>query len=145
MEILQASVADLERILEVQKLAYESEARLYDDWNIQPLTQSLAELKIDFSEKVFFKAKVKGNLVGSVRTYELDGHIGRLIVHPNWQGKGIGTALMRNVEKAFSHMQYFELFTGFRSENNIGFYQILGYGIYKSKGILVFMQKKNTI
>jgi hypothetical protein len=52
MEIVSAAMEDLQRILALQKLAYESEARLYDDWNIPPLTQSLSEIKAEFGEKV---------------------------------------------------------------------------------------------
>ena len=35
-----ASVTDAGEILALQKLAYESEARLYDDWDIPPMTET---------------------------------------------------------------------------------------------------------
>lgn len=40
-----ARADDAEAILSLQKRAYESEARLYNDWNIPPLTQSLSSLQ----------------------------------------------------------------------------------------------------
>ena len=39
--ITKALYSDLEEILALQKLAYQSEAELYDDYTIPPLTQSL--------------------------------------------------------------------------------------------------------
>ena len=36
-------------ILALQKLAYESEARLYDDWKLPPLTQTLDSLQAEFA------------------------------------------------------------------------------------------------
>jgi ribosomal protein S18 acetylase RimI-like enzyme len=145
MEIVSAAVEDLQHILALQKRAYESEARLYDDWNIPPLTQSLPEIKNEFGEKVFLKAVVEGEIVGSVRAQEVDGscYIGRLVVAPRRQGQGIGTTLMREIEQLFPGAMRFELFTGFRSERNLGLYERLGYTVFKREGMLVFLQKDN--
>lgn len=44
MRIAEAEPSDLPAILELQYLAYQSEAELLGRWDIQPLRQSLAEL-----------------------------------------------------------------------------------------------------
>ena len=44
MIILPACESDLPQILALQKAAFESEARLVENWNIPPLTQTLEEL-----------------------------------------------------------------------------------------------------
>lgn len=146
--ITHASLEDLATILELQKLAYQSEAELYNDFNIPPLKQNLDELKNDFPGKVFLKTWVSGSIVGSVRGYQAEDscYIERLIVHPNYQGQGIGTALMNQIELYFVQAQRFELFTGQKSEHNIRFYERLGYRIFKSQEInksllFVFMEK----
>ena len=41
MMIETAGREDAEVILQIQRLAYQSEAVLYQDWNIPPLTESL--------------------------------------------------------------------------------------------------------
>lgn len=130
--ITQASLEDAATILELQKLAYQSEAQLYKD----------------FSCKVFLKAEVESRIVGSVRGYQEGStdFIERLIVHPDFQGQGIGTALMEQIEACFGQAQRFELFTGHKSERNIRFYERLGYSIFKSQEInknlsFVFMEK----
>ena len=47
MIIGQASVKDAAEILALQKLAYRSEAEIYDDYTIPPLTQTLEEMRTD--------------------------------------------------------------------------------------------------
>lgn len=129
VEIRSATVVDAAQILALQKLAYESEARLYDDWSIPPLTQTLESLQDELRSDTVLKALDGEHLVGSVRASLRDGLclIGRLMVHPSRQGQGIGTALMRAIEARFPRASAFELFTGSRSEANIRLYRRLGY------------------
>ena len=72
------------------------------------MTQSFKEIKQEFSQQVFLKAIEKGKgaeddikIIGSVRCYHEKGtaFIGRLIVEPNSQNKGIGTRLMHAIEQ----------------------------------------------
>lgn len=147
--ISRADVADAAAILELQKLAYESEARLYNDWQIPPLMQTLDGIRVEFSSKTFLKASVGGLLVGSVRAaYENDVcEIGRLVVHPEYQRQAIGTRLMHAIEAGFPQSERFELFTGDRSLGNIRLYERLGYSIVRSERLsvavtLVFMEKR---
>jgi N-acetylglutamate synthase-like GNAT family acetyltransferase len=148
INIRHANVEDAQEILELQKLAYQSEAIIYNDWSIPPLTQTLEEIKEEFTENTFLKACEPDKIVGSVKVsinnenYE----IGRLIVHPDLQGKGIGTQLMQAVEAEFPMAKRFELFTGSKSVRNIHLYEKLGYKIFTRKQLselveLVFMEK----
>ena len=74
--------------------------------------------------------------MGSVRALEKDGscYIGRLIVHPDYQNKGIGKKLMKAVEKCFEGVRL-ELFTGHLSEKNLAFYEKLGYKRFREDRI----------
>jgi ribosomal protein S18 acetylase RimI-like enzyme len=149
IEILLADITDADDILALQKLAYQGEAELYQDWSIPPLTQSSEEINAEFSTKTFLKACLNGKLIGSVRVSfnHGTGFVGRLIVHPEHQKKGIGTKLMQTIEKRFSSTERFELFTGSRSEGNIRLYEKLGYRIFRKERLspqveLVFMEKR---
>ncbi len=124
-----ASLDDAEAILALQKLAYEAEARLYGDWSISPLTQTLAELHEEFATTLVLKATVDGRLIGSVKAKVTAGvcYIGRLMVHPDLQGRGIGSQLLREVEARFPSVAKYELFTGSKSEPNLRLYQRHGY------------------
>ncbi len=129
IRIESAQDADAEALLALQRRAYASEARLYDDWSIPPLTQDLASLRSDIAALTFLKASANGAIVGSVRARVVDAcaQIGRLIVDPPFQRQGIGSALLRAVEAALPDAVRFELFTGSRSAGNLRLYERHGY------------------
>lgn len=135
MKIVPAKISDAEEILALQKLAFQMEAERYNNYAIPPLLQSIDELEEEFNTRLILKALIGGEIIGTVRAYEKDGtcFIGRLAVHPDLQNQGIGTALMRAIEKRFAPTRY-ELFVGAKSENNIHLYTKLGYSIFKTGG-----------
>ncbi len=148
-EIASAGAADAAEILALQKLAYLSEAELYGDYSISPLTQTIGELVADFDRKTFLKAADDGRIVGSVNGCMKDDRclIGRLMVHPDVQGRGIGTMLMKAIEGRFADARSWELFTGELSVKNIRFYERLGYRVMRqeqfrgSRFAVVIMEK----
>ena len=149
IRVERAGIDDAADILALQKLAYQSEARLYDDWSLPPLTQTLEQLREEFAQSVVLKATDAGRLVGSVRARIAEGmcHVGRLIVSPDVQGRGTGTLLMHAIESAFPDAPAFELFTGSRSEGNLRLYERLGYRRTREKVLspsvtLVFLEKR---
>jgi ribosomal protein S18 acetylase RimI-like enzyme len=150
--ISRASPGDAEAILALQKLAYQSEARFYDDWSLPPLTQDVASLREEFRTSLVLKATVAADhLVGSVRAKIDNGTaaIGRLIVHPEFQGHGIGSELLKAVEAACAGVAKFELFTGSRSEATIRLYQRHGYTVTRTEPVsptlsLTFLEKPGS-
>lgn len=137
MIIEKANVSDAKEILSLQKLAYESEADIYNDFGIIPMIQTLDQIEKDFEKCIFLKAIIDNKIIGSVKAYEKEGtcHIGRLIVHPDFQNRGIGTKLMKEIENIFKKSKRFELFTGDKSQKNLYLYQKLGYKIFKEQKI----------
>jgi GNAT superfamily N-acetyltransferase len=152
VEILQATVANAPEILALQKLSYLSEAKLYKDDTIPPLTQTIEELIADFGRKTFLKALEDERIIGSVNGFTKDGRclIGRLMVHPDFQGCGIGSRLMEAIEGWFDDAGSWELFTGELSVKNIRLYERLGYRVVGkepfpgSRFAVVFMRKTNN-
>lgn len=130
-----AKVDDAEAILGLQKRAYESEARLYNDWSILPLTQSVESLVAEIATGGVWKCCREGAIVGSVRGVLRDGtcEIGRLIVEPALQRQGIGSRLLRAIEAAFPQAGRFELFTGTQSVGNLRLYRRHGYEVIATK------------
>ncbi|MDR2888274.1 MAG: GNAT family N-acetyltransferase [Lachnospiraceae bacterium] len=129
MRILKASQKDLQEILNLQYLAYQREAIICNNPNIPPLSQTLKDLETEFETYVFLKVvNEDGCIVASVRTYSDNGtlYIGKLMVLPDLQGRGIGTGLLKAIEQVCPHKRY-ELFTSTKSERNIKLYERLGY------------------
>jgi ribosomal protein S18 acetylase RimI-like enzyme len=147
--IEKATVSDAEELLALRKLAYRSEAEIYNDFRLPPLVQTLESMEEDFKNQLFLKALMDGRIIGSVRAYSKEGtcYIGRLVVHPDFQNRGIGTRLMNEIEKIFNSCKRFELFTGDKSERNLRLYQKRGYRIFKTAKMtdrtnIVFLEKK---
>lgn len=146
--LCRAERGDLARILEIQIKAYQSEAVLYQDPLLPPLRQTLPELEAEFASKIFLKAVEAGRIVGSVRL-QLQGDaclVGKLVVDPAHQGRGIGTKLLLKAETMCAQTRRFELFTGSKSEGNLRLYGRLGYvpfrhEILSDKVELVYLQK----
>jgi ribosomal protein S18 acetylase RimI-like enzyme len=147
--IERATLEDAEELLNLQKLAYQSEAALHGEYDIPPLTQTLEGMRADFERQVILKATSQGRIVGSVRGYLSGGtcYVGRLIVHPDVQNHGLGTRLMSEIEGAFGQAERFELFTGHKSERNLYLYRKLGYRPFRQEKVsdaltLIFLEKQ---
>ena len=143
MNIIKAELSDLKEILELQYLAYQSEAALFGNKDIPPLKQTIVELTEEYENGLILKMVSDDKIIGSVRAREKDGtaYIGKLMVHPDYRCKGYGSLLLSEIEKRFPGRRY-ELFTSTRSEDNIRLYQKLGYEIFDRKEIndeLVFV------
>lgn len=125
MFVEKAAIENAEEILNLQKIAYISEAEIIDDFTIPPLHQTYGEILSEFSRQIFLKVVKDNKIIGSVRAY-LDKstcHIGKLIVHPGFQNKGIGTILLHEAENLFPNARRYELFTGQKSLKNIYIYK----------------------
>lgn len=146
--IIKADKEDLQEILDLQYLAYQSEARLFDNEDIPPLKQTLVDVENEYQRGIILKAFDEDKtIIGSVRAFCDNGtvYIGKLMVHPSKQGQGIGTQLLLEMEKQYPNQRY-ELFTSTRSEKNIALYKKLGYKIFDEKQVteelsFVYMEK----
>ena len=148
MIIIESDKNDLKDILELQKLSYQQEAHIYNDYNIPPLKQTYDEILNEYDKMTILKAVKDNKIVGSVRAYENNNscYIGRLIVHPDFQNDGVGTNLMKTIESKFPNVNRFELFTGYKSDKNLYLYKKLGYEEYKRENlsdsiIIVYLEK----
>ena len=150
MQIKTAGIKDCAEILDLQRLAYRQEAEIYNDFSIQPLMQTLDEIKKEFGSRTVLIAITDYKIVGSVRAYEGNDtcYIGKLIVHPEYQNRGIGFRLMKEIEGKFNTAKRYELFTGDRNEKNLYIYKKLGYKIIRQEKVsdkvnIVYLEKAN--
>ena len=138
MEITKAVYEDLPEILQLQKLAYQSEAELLDDYSIQPMVQTLQELEDEFDGSIVLKltdGKTR-KIVGSVRASEKGGrvYVAKLMVHPGYQNRGLGARLLAAIEALYGG-KMFELHTTSRSERNLYLYKKCGYREFKRESV----------
>lgn len=146
--ITKAETEDLKEILELQYLAYQSEAALFGNREIPPLKQTLEEVICEYNEGIILKLCDEQNrIIGSIRARENNGtvYIGKLMVHPDHRRKGNGSKLLYEIEKYFPDRRY-ELFTSTRSKDNIRLYERIGYKEFAQKAVdeelhFVYMEK----
>ncbi|WP_411142898.1 GNAT family N-acetyltransferase [Streptomyces sp. x-80] len=128
-----ATDQDAEQILKLQYLCYQPEAARHDDYGIEPLTQSLAELRAELGDGCVLVARLGAEVVGSVRgTVDATGtaKIAKLIVHPRLQRHGLGGRLLAAVEQRLAaerSAKRYRLLTGRRSEGDLRLYRSHGY------------------
>ena len=119
-------------LLTLRRAAFVTEAQIYGDPNIPPLTQTLGELRADLAAHgvITLGARSGHRLVGSVRVVLEDkkATLGRLAVAPDLQGKGIGTQLLLAVVPHLpDDTEEIWVFTGQDSVQNLAMYTKHGY------------------
>ncbi len=128
--IRHATASDLPGLLDIQKAAFARYTEFLAPGQIPPLNETIAGVRSDFNDKQILVADFRGILSGSIR-YLIKGGvclIERLSVHPDYQGNGMGRALVSEVEehaKGNAHKIYLE--TGLLAHNLLTFYTRLGY------------------
>lgn len=128
-----ADTDDAEQILKLQYLCFQSEAEVYGDYAIAPLTQTLSALRGEMAEGCVLVARLGQEVVGSVRAFvDADGtaRIDRLCVHPRMQRHGLGGRLLTAIEDRLAadrDAKRYHLVTGPRSEVNLRLYRRYGY------------------
>jgi len=133
IHIRPATESDFDALLYVQHAAFGEYAAVYkvSGWT----TETLESLREDAREKHIFVAEQEGVVVGSVRFWTVAGVcvIRLLSVNPGHQGRGVGKALIREVEQvAIDAHKYFAC-TMLRTARNVHLFMSLGY---KAESIL---------
>ncbi len=129
-QIVPATRGDAAEILVLQRACWVAEALANDSLEIPPLHETLDDVLADLETWQWYVVRVAGRLVGGVRG-RLDGEewdIGRLMVAPDLQGRGLGRALLEHAQAlappaARSHV----LFTGVGSADNQRMYRKAGF------------------
>ncbi len=147
--ISQANTHDYERILDVQKKAFITEAELYGNFNIKPITQTIDDLILECKDKIVLKATIDEKIVGTIRANKCDEAcwVNKLAVLPEYRGFGLGKNLLNKIEEYFPDTKKFVLGTGAKSSFNIKLYEEIGYRIIKEMSTpeeinMVIMEKK---
>ncbi len=127
LRIRRAADGDLPAILKIQAEAFGVYEGTYETaaWT----KETLENITRDAKDKVVLVAEWDGTVVGSVRFWIAGGVcvIRLLSVSPAHQGRGIGKALMREIERHASEAHKLYVCTMLRASRNIEMFLNLGY------------------
>ena len=138
VEVGTATPADAGELLTLQRAAFVAEGRINDSLEIPPLTQTLDELATSLrTSGPVLVAREGGRIVGTVRVHpRSDGTwwLSRLMVAPDQQGRGLGSALLRRALSQVPADAAVELITGAASRHNLRLYRRFGFRVV-SQGV----------
>ncbi|WP_430333420.1 GNAT family N-acetyltransferase [Rhodococcus sp. ACT016] len=127
---------DAGELLTLQRAAYVTEAQAHQDLHLPPLTQPLADLADELRSPDVVALGLRGSgarLVAAVRV-RVDpdrphvAELGRLVVVPDLQGRGLGSRLLGLAEQRLpDSVTTMRLFTGEHSAANLRLYARFGY------------------
>ncbi len=127
LTIRRAREQDFADILKIQAEAFGEYQGLYDvnAWT----KETLENINLDARDKVILVAEWEGTPVGSARFWVVAGVcvIRLLSVKPSYQGRGIGKALMQEIERLARDAHKLYVCTMLRTSRNITFFLSLGY------------------
>ncbi|KNX37582.1 tRNA (guanosine(37)-N1)-methyltransferase TrmD [Luteipulveratus halotolerans] len=125
-----ATPGDVGELLTLTHACWLKEGIANDTLQIPAQHETVASLTASLGDWQTYVLRAGGRLVGSVRG-QLDGdvwHIGRLMVAPDLQGRGLGRWLLEHIEAlAPTAATSYSLFTGAGSEANLRMYKKAGY------------------
>ena len=118
----------------LQQAAYLVEGRRHATFDIPPLTETLAEVRASLADGLVLVARARGGwsarCAGRPAT-DGDWYVGRLMVAPDLQGEGLGSALLERVE-ALAPAGTRRVRAGHRAcsaSANVRFYRRRGYRV----------------
>ncbi|MCK5757923.1 MAG: GNAT family N-acetyltransferase [Clostridiales bacterium] len=146
--IRHAASKDITKLLEIQKIAFTVQAKLYDAYDIPPMIETAEQIDLNSTGLIVLVAVIDGEIAGSIRVVvgSNDAEIKRLSVAEKFQKKGIGTKLLKEAEMYCENLTRIWLFTGGQSKSNIELYKKLGFIPFKEEHwkdnfTLIYMEK----
>ncbi len=130
VEVRLVQPSDAGELLTLQRACWVQEEQDNPDVEIPALLETLDDLRGWIVRDTVLVARSAGRLVGAVRASLLDGawEIGRLMVAPDLQGRGLGRMLLERIEAAAPpDATSYALFTGAGSLRNQRMYKKAGY------------------
>ncbi|MEO5982559.1 MAG: tRNA (guanosine(37)-N1)-methyltransferase TrmD [Pedococcus sp.] len=139
-EVAGATPADAPELLTLTRACWVTEGRAHGSFDIPPLVETLEDVVAALSQWQTWTVRAAGRLVGSVRGRR-DPHdastwqVGRLMVAPDLQGRGLGRALLAHGEAAApADVAAYWINTGRGSERNLRTYRKAGYRAVPGEG-----------
>ena len=132
LQLVRCTVADWERIRDMQKEAFAALLEKYQDYDTSPANESPERItwKLQQPDNYFYRIEVDGKVVGAIRVADAgDGsrkRISPLFILPPYRGKGYAQRAIVEAEKRHGTHNW-ELGTILQEAGNCYLYEKMGY------------------
>jgi GNAT superfamily N-acetyltransferase len=129
MIIEPAQIEDAADILALLLLDYRHERETYGGFPITLHLKTAEEVRHDLLQHLWLKATEEGKIAGAVSAHMHDAscEIRHFVVHPDFEGRGIGPGLMREIEERFPTVSTFWFVAGYKTRRKIRLLKRIGY------------------
>ena len=129
--IVPLTKADVGELLTLQRACWVQEALANNTLRIPALHETFEDVSASLAEWQTYGMRDNGRLIGSVRGRLVDGEyeVGRLMVAPDLQGRGLGRVMLEFILRAGPAGTPFVLATGLLSGDNQRMYRAAGFEI----------------
>src|SRR5689334_9087807 len=110
-------------MLDLQRRAFAEEGRRSGSQDIPPLTEPLSAVIEHVRNETAFVARENGKIIGTIRGI-VEGRVctvRALAVDPANRGQGVGSSLLRTLERALPDVARFDLTTNTVMDGNVAF------------------------
>ncbi|MCY9549444.1 GNAT family N-acetyltransferase [Lysinibacillus xylanilyticus] len=117
-------------LLEIQKEAFEDDLRKYEDHDTSPVNEPIERLLRKIELFIHYTIWHNNVIIGGIDVRDLKDNkyrLNRLFISKKYQNKGLGSQIMKLVEKEFPSAVEWVLDTPHLNIRNHHFYEKLGY------------------
>ncbi|WP_042149973.1 GNAT family N-acetyltransferase [Paucisalibacillus sp. EB02] len=118
------------QLLEIQKKAFADDLKKYQDHESSPVNETIERLRLKIESFFYYTIWFNDEIIGGVDIRDLgEGkyRLNRIFISPEFQGEGIGTRIMQQIEDEFPQAVQWSLDTPHLNAENHHFYEKLGY------------------
>ncbi|PPA70331.1 GNAT family N-acetyltransferase [Jeotgalibacillus proteolyticus] len=124
-----SAMEDIDRLLPIQRASFQDDLEKYEDFETNPACETAEKLTENIRKYHHFTILDGETVIGAidVRGNNERMHIDKVFISPGNQNRGAGTEAIRFLEKQFSDVKLWTLYTPHLSFRNHYFYEKFGY------------------
>jgi len=131
LRLLRAKEDDLDRVLDLQKIAFQSLLVKYKDYDTNPANETLEDLRRRYHQKgsSYYMIHKDTEVIGAIRLILKDRlmRISPMFILPSYQGRGLGQAVFDCLEEDFPQVNHYHLDTILQEDKLCYLYEKMGF------------------